>query len=71
MVQKTIASRFSKKFHFYVPSDDPGFAAIPTIGLAKTHCNVYATEIITIPKQNRFRIVSELAVFKIRVLFFT
>jgi len=69
--RKTIASCFSQKFHFFLPSDDPGFAAMPTTGLAKTHCNVYATEIITVPKLNRFRIISELAVFKIRVLLFT
>jgi len=67
----TIASSFSQNCHFFLPSDDPGFAAIPTTGLAKTHGNVYATEIITVSKFNRFRIISELAEPKIRVLVFT
>jgi hypothetical protein len=61
----------SQKCHFFVSSDDPGFAAIPTTGLVETQYNVYVTEIITFPKLDRFRIISELAVFKIRVLLFT
>jgi len=69
--KKTIASRFSQNFHFFLLSDDQGFAVIPTTGLAKTHGNVYAPEIITVPKLNLFRNISDLTVFKIRVLLFT
>jgi hypothetical protein len=38
---------------------------------AHLRCNVYETKIITVPELKRLRIISEFAVFKIRVFLFT